>query len=291
MCSASFWRSRHCLITLGSWLWMLKRWSALWVVHVRVCHCQHGRVRSQTRNFVFQTRYSIMFPRPSHDWTCFWDGWKKKTELLPQWSIESSTRTCGEGELVSGVHTLVAGVVQVYHRLQVVEEEEQVRKVEQKIERENQGEENARMTMHMKMTWRRKHWAWATVHVCADEDKTTLTDKRECALTFRGSGCWCTHCEVPRKHRWCHWRSCHGVSRKHRCCHWHSRCAWSPSHKFSTFLNFPLRVQILILLSCCSNSSSLFPVAIFCTRSARGNTSFEVWYLHSPSVAVDRRQL
>ena len=32
--------------------------------------------------------------------------------------------TCGEGELVSGVHTLVAGVVQVYHRLQVVEEEE-----------------------------------------------------------------------------------------------------------------------------------------------------------------------
>ena len=32
--------------------------------------------------------------------------------------------TCGEGEDVSGVHTLVAGVVQVYHRLQVVEEEE-----------------------------------------------------------------------------------------------------------------------------------------------------------------------
>ena len=32
---------------------------------------------------------------------------------------------------------------------------------------------------------------------------------------------------------------------------------------FSTFLNFPLRVQILILLSSCMLSSSLFPVAIF----------------------------
>ena len=32
--------------------------------------------------------------------------------------------TCGEEGLVRGVHTLVAGVVQVYHRLHVVEEEE-----------------------------------------------------------------------------------------------------------------------------------------------------------------------
>ena len=59
--------------------------------------------------------------------------------------------TCGEGELVGGVHTLVAGVVQVYHRLQVQEEEEKERKVEQETERENQGEETARMTMHMEM--------------------------------------------------------------------------------------------------------------------------------------------
>ena len=49
---------------------------------------------------------------------------------------------------------------------------------------------------------------------------------------------------------------------------------------FSTFLNFPLRVPILILLSCCINSSSLFPVAILCTLLHRENTSFEVWYLH-----------
>ena len=60
---------------------------------------------------------------------------------------------------------------------------------------------------------------------------------------------------------------------------------------FSTFLNFPLRVTILIFLSCCVNSSSLFPVAILCTLWHRENTSFEVWYLHHPSVTEDRRQL
>ena len=48
---------------------------------------------------------------------------------------------------------------------------------------------------------------------------------------------------------------------------------------FSTFLNFPLRIQNLILLSSCINSSSLFPVAILCTLLHRENTSFEVWYL------------
>ena len=56
-------------------------------------------------------------------------------------------------------------------------------------------------------------------------------------------------------------------------------------------LNFPLRVQILNLLSCCSNSSSLFPVAILCTIWHRGNMSLEMWYSHTPSVTVDRRQL
>ena len=60
--------------------------------------------------------------------------------------------TCGEGELVSGVHTLVAGVVQVYHRLQVVEEEEKGRKVEQEVEREDQGEKTAHTWMAMEMT-------------------------------------------------------------------------------------------------------------------------------------------
>ena len=65
--------------------------------------------------------------------------------------MQAFYRMCGEGELVGGVHTLSGGVVQVYHRLQVQEEEEKGRKVEQEIERENQGEENAQMTMHMEM--------------------------------------------------------------------------------------------------------------------------------------------
>ena len=43
---------------------------------------------------------------------------------------------------------------------------------------------------------------------------------------------------------------------------------------FSTFMNFPLRVQILILSSSCINSSSLFPVAILCTLLHRENTLF-----------------
>ena len=64
---------------------------------------------------------------------------------------DTAAVTCGEGELVGGVHTLVGGVVQVYHRLQVQEEEERWQKVEQEIERENQGEEDAQMTMHMEM--------------------------------------------------------------------------------------------------------------------------------------------
>ena len=38
-------------------------------------------------------------------------------------------------------------------------------------------------------------------------------------------------------------------------------------------------------------SSYFFPVAILCTLLHRRNTSFEVWYVHHPSVTVDRRQL
>ena len=59
--------------------------------------------------------------------------------------------TCGEEEVVRGVHTLIAGVVQVYHRLHVVQEEEKVRKVEQEVEREDQGEETAHVNMYVEM--------------------------------------------------------------------------------------------------------------------------------------------
>ena len=52
-------------------------------------------------------------------------------EVMGLWLI-----TFVEEEVVRGVHTLIAGVVQVYHRLHVVEEEEKGRKVEQEVERE-----------------------------------------------------------------------------------------------------------------------------------------------------------
>ena len=50
--------------------------------------------------------------------------------------------TCGEGELVGGVHTLVWRSVQVYHELQELEEEDKGREAVQEIERESQVEEN-----------------------------------------------------------------------------------------------------------------------------------------------------
>ena len=51
----------------------------------------------------------------------------------------------------------------------------------------------------------------------------------------------------------------------------------------SIHYEFPLLVPILILLSDCINSSSLFTVAILCTLLHRENTSFEVWYLQAVS--------
>ena len=79
---------------------------------------------------------------------------------VSSWEVEEDVPTmatlsggrCGEGELVSRVHTLVAGVVQVYHRLHAVEEKEKWRKVEQEAEREDQGEETAHIWMAMEMT-------------------------------------------------------------------------------------------------------------------------------------------
>ena len=57
--------------------------------------------------------------------------------------------TCGEGEDVSSVHTLLGGVVQVCHELLVDEEEEkeeeQGRQEEREVKGEGQGEEIAHM--------------------------------------------------------------------------------------------------------------------------------------------------
>ena len=50
--------------------------------------------------------------------------------------------SCGEGELVGGVHTLVVRSVQVYHELRELKEEDKGREEVQEIERESQVEEN-----------------------------------------------------------------------------------------------------------------------------------------------------
>ena len=78
----------------------------------------------------------IMFPFPG-------SLWKRRRSKNP-------SSICGEEEVVRGVHTLIAGVLQVCHRLQVGGEEKG-RKVEQEEEREEQGEETAHVNMNMEM--------------------------------------------------------------------------------------------------------------------------------------------
>ena len=53
----------------------------------------------------------------------------------------SKAHFCGEGELVSRVHTLVWRSVQVYHKLPELEEQDKGREEVQEIERESQVEE------------------------------------------------------------------------------------------------------------------------------------------------------
>ena len=59
--------------------------------------------------------------------------------------------TCGEGEDVVGVHTLLSGVVQVCHELLVGEEEEkeeeQGRQEEKEVKAEGQSEETAHVNI------------------------------------------------------------------------------------------------------------------------------------------------
>ena len=59
--------------------------------------------------------------------------------------------SCGEEELVSGVHTLFGRSAQVLYELQVLEEKEGVREEVQEIEGESKARRNARMNMTMWM--------------------------------------------------------------------------------------------------------------------------------------------
>ena len=84
-----------------------------------------------------------------------------------------SLRSCGEEEVVIDVHTLIAGVVQVYHRLHVDEEEEKGRKVEQEVEREGQCEETAHVDMTMDEVNGTNILSQGAC-VCEDEDRDIL---------------------------------------------------------------------------------------------------------------------
>ena len=71
------------------------------------------------------------------------------SSLLPL--VHSS---CGEGEDVSSVHTLLSGVVQVCHELLVGEEEEKEEEQGRQEDREvESGEDQSEETTHMDDMW------------------------------------------------------------------------------------------------------------------------------------------
>ena len=89
--------------------------------------------------------------------------------------------------------------------------------------------------------------------VCVDEDTTTYL--RECARRSVDvvAGVRIVKCheniDVVIDFR------IRGVSRKHTCLHWHSTLCLVTHSKIFHFPEFSLREEILILLSCCNNSS------------------------------------
>ena len=106
--------------------------------------------------------------------------------------------TCGEEEVVRGVHTLIAGVVQVYHRLHVVEEEE---KGAEGRARSRKGGSRRRDHTHVDDHVDEVNGANILSQgacVCEDENTTRLPEKVRTMLS--GCGCRCAHRAVPRKH-------------------------------------------------------------------------------------------
>ena len=111
------------------------------------------------------------------------------------------------------------------------------------------------------------------MHVCADDVKTRLTERMRTTLLWMSvevvSGVRIVQCHaiidvaIDVRVMECHASMNVVIGVRVVLCH-----QAIDNSGFSTFLNFPLRVQILILLSSCSNSSSLFLVAILCTLFA-----------------------
>ena len=100
----------------------------------------------------------------------------KDGTLLPQ-VIPGGTGTCGEGEDVVGVHTLLSGAVQVCHELLVGEEEEkegeQGRQGEKKVKRRSKRREHTHVDDHVdgmkRETQNLEPWC-----MCMDEIKMTI---------------------------------------------------------------------------------------------------------------------
>ena len=177
-----------------------------------------------------------------------------------------AARFCGEEELVRGVHTLVARVVQVYHRLHVVEEEERLRKVEQEVEK---GGSRCRDRTHMEGHGDEMKNSNLSQSACVCEDEDTTTYLRECARCSVDvvAGVRIVQChaiiDVAIDVRVMH---CHKSRRQFWIFHF--------SEFFTSCSNSHLVIklyQFVITFPC-----SYF-VHTFCLH--RGKLSFEVWYL------------
>ena len=98
----------------------------------------------------------------------------------------------------------------------------------------------------------------------------------ETLRAFSGCTCGCACCEAPRQSLMC------------------SVCLSSASSLVFTSLCFRSHLLLSTLssqFSYCISSSNSLTVAIFHICFHNILTAFQVWYLHLPSVTVDRRQL
>ena len=266
----------------------------------------HKQIVKPWAKRVITSRWGVVCTLPSRSWQLPLSGRetarkKKKPEKWARLQMESGFRSTwkqlrlvrsdvpayGEEELVRGVHIFVAGVVQVYHRLHVVEEEEKGRKVVQEVEREDQGEETAHTWMVMEMIW--KTQTWAKVHVCVKMKTRQPTWKNaHDASVDVVAGVRIVKCHasidvvIDVRIVECHASINVVIGIRVVLCH--------------PLVDFPL----FRIFTSCPNSHFVvmlwkFIITFTCSYFAhvlhRGNTSYEVWCLHHPSVTVDRRQL
>ena len=153
---------------------------------------------------------------------------------------------CGEEDVVRSVHTLIAGVVQVYHRLHVFEEEEKGAGGRARSRKErSRRRDRTHVDDHVDEV-NGANFLSLSPGACVRKWMTRLLEK--VCTVLNGCGQWWAHRAVPRKHGCRHWRPCSGVWRKLTCCHWRSRCALSPNRTLFWFFTSCPNSHLVVML-------------------------------------------